>query len=483
MQIKQLFLSNSNFDSLWNILMIQKIFFILEALFVLSLFFNSELISGELILKWNIIESTDQIYDIEFMPDHDYFITGGGKQIKIRRTDNGDSIKSFPFGALNIELTPDGRRVIIQPTYVKTGRLQLRNLEDLTLIKEIVLEEGPDTNGPNGWYTYFKEIIVDPIKPYLYAIWERGEVVSGGKVYYTIQKYDYEKMELVEDLTFENEQGIQFTHLSISKDGKYLAALNNGESRLIVWDLATKNRIVDFLLCRDLYKQYWRGEPSCLKFSEIDTKKIYIAGYFPQGDGLTSLPQYKYQGLLVFDIEKNAIIDSTFAISPLNIGSGQVEFSDDETKIFTNGGNYLRVINLETKKLESQIIDMNMSDSIIIAYMISSKNLNHIIGHGYQVINKLMFDSTLAGIEFEKKVVEVIYPNPSNGFVQIKSDCIYENCKCEIFGINGDKLIDIPIIFSNTGLISIDFGIAKSGIYYVVLSKNSKIETYKIVKE
>ncbi len=303
------------------------------------------------------------------------------------------------------------------------------------------------------------------------------------KLYYTIQKYDYEKMELVEDLTFENELGIQFTHLAISKDGKYLAALNNGESRLIVWDLATKNRIVEYRLCHDLYRQYWRGEPSCLKFSEIDTKKIYIAGYFPHGDGLTSLPQYKYQGLLAFDIFKNAIIDSTFAVSPLNVGSGQFEFSDDETKIFTNGGNYLRVINLETTKLETQIIDMNISDSIIMTYMISTKNFKHIIGHGSRVINKLMFDSTSVGIEFEKIIVKVIYPNPSNGIVQIKSDCVDENCKCEIFGINGVQLIDIPIIYNNSGLISIDLGIEKSGIYYVVLSKNNKIETYKIVKE
>ncbi len=471
--------------------MLRKMILMVVAFFML-LICNSELVSGELILKWNIIEYTDRVYDIEFMPDHDYFITGGPNQIKIRRTDNGDTVKSFPLRAFDIEFTPDSSRIVLLTAINNAsgdpyGRLQLRNLEDMSLIKEFVLEDGPDTNGPNGWYSTFKLVVIDPIKPYLYAIWKRGEALydpgKPSKLYYTIQKYDYEKMELVEDLTFENEQGIQFTHLAISKDGKYLAALNNGESRLIVWDLTTKNRIVNFLLCEDLHKQHWSGEPSCMKFSEIDTKKIYIAGYFPHGDGLTSLPQYKYQGLLVFDIEKNAIIDSTFAVSPLNIGSGQFEFSDDETKIFTNGGNYLRVINLETRKLESQIIDMNISDSIIIAYMICSRNLTNIIGHGYQVVNRLIFDSTLAGIEFEKKVVEVIYPNPSNGIVQIKSDCQNESCKCEIFGINGVQLIDIPIIFNNSGLISIDLGIAKSGIYYVVLSKNNKIETYKIVKE
>ena len=472
--------------------MIRKMNLVLVALFML-LICNSELISGELILKWNIIESTDQIYDLEFMPNHDYFITGSANQIKIRRTDNGDSIKSFPFRALDIEFTPDSSRIIVRTANNNAsgypyGRLQLRNLEDMTLIKEFILEDGPDTNGPNGWYSTFRALTIDPIKPYLFAIWERGEAIySPGKpqkVYYTIQKYDYEKMELVEDLTFKNEQGIQFTHLSISKDGKYLAALNNGESRLIVWDLATKNRIVEYRLCRDLYKQYWSGEPSCLKFSEIDTKKIYIAGYFPQGDGLTSLPKYKYQGLLVFDIEKNAIIDSTFAVSPLNVGSGQVEFSDDETKIFTNGGNYLRVINLETKKLESQIIDMNMSDSIIMAYMISSKNLNHIIGHGYQVINKLMFDSTLAGIEFEKKVVEVIYPNPTTGMVNIEVNLPFQSVlNASIMDLNGKNLGEIYNQITSEGKNTIQLNLQNyaNGTYFITLNAMNYKKQFKII--
>ncbi len=461
--------------------MIRKMILMVVAFFML-LICNSELISGELILKWNIIESTDQIYDMEFMPNHDYFITGGGKQIKIRRTDNGDTIKSFPFGTLNIELTPDGKRIIVQPTNVKTGRLQLRNLEDMSLIKEFVLAEGPDTNGPNGWFTYFKEIIVDPINPFLYTIWHRGESgYSPGtptKKYYTIQKYDYEKMELVEDLTYENELGTEFTHLDISKDGKYLAALNNGESRLIVWDLATKNRIVEYRLCHDLYKQYWSGEPSCLKFSEIDTKKIYIAGYFPQGDGLTDLPKYKYQGLLVFDIVKNAIIDSTFAVSPLNVGSGQFDYFDNEERFIHTNGFTMIVSNYSTLNWERTGGIFYINEKILY----DKKNKIFIGLGGKNHISSLFYDNSI-GVDRENNIISTIYPNPSNGIVQIKSDCQNESCKCEIFGINGVQLIDIPIIFNNSGLISIDLGIAKSGIYYVVLSKNNKIETYKIVKE
>ena len=94
-----------------------------------------------------------------------------------------------------------------------------------------------------------------------------------------------------------------------------------------------------------------------------------------------------------------------------------------------------------------------------------------------------LYEIGTIGVDNVNNIISTIYPNPSNGFVQIKSDCQNESCKCEIYGINGDKLIDIPIIFNNSGLISIDLGIAKSGIYYVVLSKNNKIETYKIVKE
>ncbi len=466
--------------------MIRKMSLVLVALFML-LICNSELISGELILKWNIIESTDQIYDMEFMPNHDYFITGSANQIKIRRTDNGDSIKSFPFRALDIEFTPDSSRIIVRTANNNAsgypyGRLQLRNLEDMTLIKEFILEDGPDTNGPNGWYSTFRSMIIHPIKPYLYAIWERGEATySPGKppkLYYTIQKYDYEKMELVEDLTFENEQGIQFTHLAISKDGKYLAALNNGESRLIVWDLATKNRIVNFLLCEDLHKQHWSGEPSCLKFSEIDTKKIYIAGYFPQGDGLTDLPKYKYQGLLVFDIEKNAIIDSTFAVSPLNIGSGQFEYFDNEERIIHTNGFTMIVSNYSTLKWERTGGIFYINDKILY----DKKNKLFIGLGGKNHISSLIYDKSI-GVDNENSIISTIYPNPSNGIVQIKSDCQNESCKCEIFGINGVQLIDIPIIFNNSGLITIDLGIAKSGIYYVVLSKNNKIETYKIVKK
>ena len=164
---------------------------------------------------------------MKFMPDESQFIVlaglGDSGVLQIRNSENGEQTNSFPVSIgsfAKFDFTPDSSRIIL--TNSKSGQLALYNLADMSLLKFFLLK---DTIA-----LWFTNIAIDPVRPYVYV------TMYGEKTqpYYLkrgqVSVYNYETMELVKHLTpFDD---TEYSCLAVSKDGKYLAAINTGISFL-----------------------------------------------------------------------------------------------------------------------------------------------------------------------------------------------------------------------------------------------------------
>ena len=67
-----------------------KRFLILTALLLASI----TLQAGELVFHWNKMAES-KIYDMEFMPDNDYFVVVTANEFQVRRTEDGEIFKTY----------------------------------------------------------------------------------------------------------------------------------------------------------------------------------------------------------------------------------------------------------------------------------------------------------------------------------------------------------------------------------------------------
>ena len=57
--------------------------------------------AGELVFHWNKMAES-KIYDMEFMPNNDYFVIVTANELQVRRTEDGEIFKTYPgTGALS----------------------------------------------------------------------------------------------------------------------------------------------------------------------------------------------------------------------------------------------------------------------------------------------------------------------------------------------------------------------------------------------
>ena len=66
-------------------------------LIVLVFISISQLFSGDIQFLWSKSLDSGVVYDLEFMPDNNYFIMGTTYSTQIRETATGNIIKSYPF--------------------------------------------------------------------------------------------------------------------------------------------------------------------------------------------------------------------------------------------------------------------------------------------------------------------------------------------------------------------------------------------------
>jgi len=436
-------------------------------IFIALLLASIALQAGELVFHWNKMAES-KVYDIEFYPDNNYFILCTANDIQIRNTEDGEIFKKYQFGATEIEFTPDSSKVLLIPTGGETGRIQLRNIKDMSLIKEYTLPK--DENGLNH---YFKQLAVDPKRPYVYAIATKmGEIPYQGMfVENKIIVYNYETMEEIKDITpvgFENKF---YDNIAISSDGKYLSFINQGESYLKTIDLSTQKEIQSFKVCES-YEGGNSGAPVCIKFSEINSDKIYFSGNFPQSvEGKNN-----YYGLLVYSISENKIIDSTFGVGAERVSEGYFSLIKNEERLLFTNKFVLYVINL--KDLLKEISSETYYISQQILY---SKSKDIILGRGEQHITKLTYKNG-SGVKPEQKIYKTLYPNPTTGTVNIEFNCKSAIVKYELYDSNG-IIIKSNIIENSSSIFQLDLSNYSNSIYFIKLYCGSDVQTFKIIKE
>ncbi len=434
----------------------------LAAVFLLLVSFPAH--AGELKFGWNLVNEAGGILDMEFLPDDDYFLVLAGLgdgQLQLRDTETGDLIKYFPLYCASysqFEFTPDSTRLVM--ANADTNYLGLYNLEDLSLIKSFSL---PQDTIPK----WFNKIVVDPVRPYCYvATWgEKGSfpnVITRGQ----ISVYNYETMELVQHLT--DFDPWKYECLAISKDGKYLASINNAKAYMKVWDLETMELIINKPLHNKFYNsnpsEYW-SNPTRLLFSNINNDIFHFAGGFSIFNSNS--------GLLKFDIIQNEIIDSTNNY----LFTNKFFLFDNEERLINFDGKFGKVINLIQHKIEYEYYS-EWREPGGWCHIIYSKNKDLFIGWCGDGFSSGKYDRYSTVEEDDK--IETIYPNPTNSIIYLKADCKEFVRSYEVIDINGIALENNSIEGSN---LAIDFSLFPNGIYYIRLLCGSNISTYKVVKE
>jgi WD40 repeat protein len=459
--------------------MIKKLFFLLA----LAAALWQPAAAGELTFGWNLVNESGAIYDMEFMPDNNFFVFADYKSLQVRSTETGELVNSYPlqekYADHSIEFTPDSTRMIL----AYGDKIELRNVSDMSIINQHIIPTGTDTEGYDIFQSNisFYEMVVDPVRPYVYVIRNRSGTLSGGK-YFLIRRiviYNYETMEEVDVLSTEEDYTI-FEKMAISKDGKYLAVNSALSSHLRVWDLDTRQKIRDYKIC-DLYSgANGDGQPSCTKFSELNTDIIYFSGVFPQykddpGD---------FSGIFIYSISQNKIIDSTFAIKPNYAGTGYFILCDNEERIIKSDGKNILILNLKKSITEQKISRDTISTgkpywSIKLLYSYIN---NTLIGFNKEKYSHAIYNNrtnTEDPIHFDS----IIYPNPSTGLVTLTNSCQNPVQSYEILDVNGLILIPNMAITNQQGSVSIDISSITSGVYFLRFHCGSSVFTYKVIKE
>lgn len=296
------------------------------ALLLILMFSANNLYADQLYLEWSFYDHTIRNYDIELMPDEDFFILATDKDVQIRKTETGEEVKTYPIPAKDIEFTPDSNRIIlIQPWDGKNPKIQIRDVEDFSLKGEYVAPEDVDLEGYDftDYYLKYRSLIVDPIRPYIYLIRERGGHVLGGG-YLMLNKiliYNYETMEEVKELDFVSSKNKEFINfLAVSADGKYLSSIGDGKTQIKTWDLDNHKLLNSYDVCKSSSGNDIWGSPTCLKFSN-NSENIYFSGDFKHWED-----DDNHRGIFIYNIDDNKIIDSTFGIGNLRVRGGYFEF-------------------------------------------------------------------------------------------------------------------------------------------------------------
>ena len=444
------------------------LFLILIALLLASI----SLHAGELVFHWNTMAES-KIYDMEFMPDNDYFVIVTANEFQVRRTEDGEIFKTYPktqtYEDQDIEFSPDSTKLFLSYGEV----IEIRSVEDFSIIQTYTMPPAGEGYSPS-----FLEIKVDPKKPYIYALERQWWVGTPGEGAGRdgIFVYNYETMEKVADITPAGFDRKVYEHIAISSDGKYLSFINQGESYLITIDLATQKELQRFRICKNYSDGGGSGGwPVCIKFSELDSDKIYFSGTFPQSIQGT----YFYYGLFIYSLSENKIIDSTFGVGNDKILNSYFSLFDNDKKAIAANSLYVYITDFEKNIIENKI---NLAENIPFSdKILFNKSNNYFIGYAYSLIGKIEYN--INSYILEKPIIsDIIYPNPTTNEIIINKHCEYPTMKYKIINTWGQILSDTTINnYDNKFVLNLTS--YSPGTYILQVNCNNEISTYKVIKE
>ena len=420
--------------------------------------------SAEIIPVWDKTATNGKIFDIEFMPSGEEFILSSSTgEIQIRSSLDGELIREH-IDTTNLfmngyfEFTPDSNRIVI----ARSGLLQIVDLETFERLNYFAFGKDSVIKG-------FGDVVLDPIRPYAYVTLNGHSRETGiVDLRCKIQVYNYETMELVKDLTPYGEY--EYTAIEVSHDGKYLATLNDNKAYLKIWDLETMEQIIneplfdensdDWCEAQDIY--FSKINPDLIYYSGLFTKKVHPKDIYPP-----SIYTFKIQSKTKELLLPNEIY-----------GGFDMIFFDFESKILSSGGLAVSVLDLKTKKLEFYGVPPENVYSNNIVY---NEREKYFLGVGDKGISKFLYDSqSKVEANYEEEIR--ISPNPTNGFVNISSNCSESFIDYNISNTNGILLIQ-STIEKNVNNLQFDFSPYPSGVYFLTINCNNQQQTYKIIKE
>lgn len=84
----------------------------------------------------------------------------------------------------------------------------------------------------------------------------------------------------------------------------------------------------------------------------------------------------------------------------------------------------------------------------------------------------------------ELEVESIVYPNPSNDFLNLQYPFNNEKFNVDIFGLNGRKILNQPLKFNNLNRTRIDISGFSKGVYilYLIDTNNREVAVHKILK-
>jgi WD40 repeat protein len=434
---------------------------------VFLLFFNSNsLFTGELTFGWNKVNEAGGIQDMKFMPDNNMFIVlageAGGSQVQIRSSETGDIISTYPIqfaSFAKVEFTPDSTRFFI--TNGKFGKLELYNISNMQLIKSY--QTLTDTMP-----LWFSNIAVDPHRPFIYATTYGEKGPNNGYIFRgQVSVYNYETMELVSHLTpFD---GTIYNCLSVSRDGRYLAAISEGKSYLRIWDLNTMKLIREFRLY-DPYCQDCLCKPKDMKFSEINTDHLYFSG-----SCLKTVDSYN--GLLEYSVSLNNIVEDRYN----NDGTIRFFFFDDEIRGFLVNFPTNIIFNFQSQEKEFEYT-RHWPDVGTWGKVIYSKGLDFFIGWSGEYFSSGKYKRPSSVNNTSQQSQTTIYPNPTNGMVLIELPPRLILTSYQVSNMEG-KIFDCLYEFDGIRKYTFNFSLFPVGTYIIQIICGKEKYTYKVIKE
>nr|HPO63446.1 T9SS type A sorting domain-containing protein [Candidatus Kapabacteria bacterium] len=242
-----------------------------------------------------------------------------------------------------------------------------------------------------------------------------------------------------------------------------------------VWSLETQKKVNEYQICPTIYGTDIWGIPSCIKFSELNSDKIYISGEFSQNNEETD----QHSGLFIYSISENKIIDSTFGVGSERIYGSKFTFFEKENKAMATNGIYLYIINYKDSKIEYKTM---LNANIPIYDKIIYNNTNdYFISYCEYLITKVGYKNNTSVVE-KIGIIDSVYPNPTTNDVIVKFDCEQAQISYKILNINSKILAENTAYLQNKSL-TFDFSSYSAGVYFIQLTCENLIFTYKIIKD
>jgi hypothetical protein len=157
-----------------------------------------------------------------------------------------------------------------------------------------------------------------------------------------------------------------------------------------------------------------------------------------------------------------------------------VLFDTDNRVMLTNGGQ-LCILNHQTKLIEfmEDLVEINAPITEKIIY---NEKDNYFIGRSVFSIVKINYIPHLI-VDDDPKSLNIIYPNPTSGIVNINTNCSNQSQYYNIYDISGNLLINSAVLQQTSNTITIDFSTYPKGTYFINLYCGKDLLNYKVIKE